>query len=59
MSFERRVDIPIKRDRIRIMVVSDVRLYRDGIAASIAQHDDLTVWYAATDCADAVAHLAE
>lgn len=59
MSFERQVDIPIVRDQIRIMVVSDVRLYRDGIAASIAQHDDFTVSYAATDCADAVAHLAE
>ncbi len=59
MSFERQVNIPIARDRIRIMVVGDVRLYRDGIAASIAQHDEFTVSYAATGCADAAAHLAE
>lgn len=59
MSFERQVDIPIARDRIRIMVVGDVRLYRDGIAASIAQHDEFNVAYAATGCADAAAHLAE
>ena len=40
------------------MVVADVRVYRDGIAANIAQHDAFTVVCAATGCADAAQQLA-
>ena len=59
MSLERHVDIPIARDQITIMVVGDVRLYREGIAASIALHHEFRMTYAATGCADAVAQLSE
>ena len=43
MSREREVEVPRGPGRIRVMVVGDVRLYREGIAATLAHRDDLAV----------------
>jgi DNA-binding NarL/FixJ family response regulator len=43
MSRERQVDVALERERIRVMVVGDVRLYREGIAASLEHRADLEV----------------
>ena len=43
MSRERQVDVALERERIRVMVVGDVRLYREGIAASLEHRPDLRV----------------
>jgi two-component system nitrate/nitrite response regulator NarL len=43
MSRERQVDVALQRDHIRVMIVGDVRLYREGIAASLEHRADLTV----------------
>ena len=43
MSREREVAVPRDGETINIMVVSDVRLYREGLAGSLAQRHRLTV----------------
>ena len=43
MSRERQVGVALERERIRVMVVGDVRLYREGIAASLEHRADLEV----------------
>jgi two-component system nitrate/nitrite response regulator NarL len=43
MSQEREVQIPRDTPPVTIMVVSDVRLYRDGLAASLAERNGLEV----------------
>jgi two-component system nitrate/nitrite response regulator NarL len=43
MSRERQVEITPQRDRVRVMIVADVRLYREGIAASLGHRSDLEV----------------
>src|SRR6187200_381448 len=43
MSREREVEVPRDGETINIMVVSDVRLYREGLARSLAQRHGLTV----------------
>jgi DNA-binding NarL/FixJ family response regulator len=43
MSRERQVSVAFDRERIRVMVVGDVRLYREGIAASLEHRADLEV----------------
>lgn len=59
MLLEQPMERPVRQDRITVMIVGDVRLYRDGIAASLVHRDDLfTVSYSATGCADAAARLA-
>jgi DNA-binding NarL/FixJ family response regulator len=43
MSREREVEVPRDGETINIMVVSDVRLYREGLAGSLAQRHRLAV----------------
>jgi len=43
MSREREVEVPRDGETINIMVVSDVRLYREGLADSLAQRHRLAV----------------
>jgi len=43
MSRERQVEVSVERERIRVMIVGDVRLYREGIAASLEHRADLDV----------------
>jgi DNA-binding NarL/FixJ family response regulator len=43
MSREREVEVPRDDETINIMVVSDVRLYREGLAGSLAQRHRLAV----------------
>jgi DNA-binding NarL/FixJ family response regulator len=43
MSRERQIEVALERERIRVMVVGDVRLYREGIAASLEHRADLEV----------------
>lgn len=43
MSREREVEVPRDGETINIMVVSDVRLYREGLAHSLAQRHRLAV----------------
>lgn len=43
MSREREVEVPRDGETINIMVVSDVRLYREGLAASLAQRHRLAI----------------
>ena len=43
MSRERQVSVAFDRERIRVMVVGDVRLYREGIAASLEHRADLEI----------------
>ncbi len=58
MSPEQTSDDDTTHDRLSIMVVGDVRLYCDGIAASLAAHDDrFALKYSALGCADATAQL--
>jgi DNA-binding NarL/FixJ family response regulator len=58
MSRERQVDVAQARERIRVMVVGDVRLYREGIAASLEHRADLEVVCTARS-SDAVRRLGE
>jgi hypothetical protein len=41
------------RERIRLLVVADVRLYRDGLAGALASYDCLTIAGTAGNRADA------
>ena len=43
MSREIEVDVPRDDETINVMVVSDVRLYREGLAGSLAQRHRLAV----------------
>ncbi|MEP6779521.1 MAG: response regulator transcription factor [Gemmatimonadaceae bacterium] len=43
MPQEREVEIPNNTRTVRVMIVSDVRLYRDGLAESLAQIEGFTV----------------
>jgi len=43
MSRERQVGVALERERIRVLVVGDVRLYREGIAASLEHRPDLDI----------------
>lgn len=43
MSRERQVEVSLQREHIRVMIVGDVRLYREGIAASLEHRIDLDV----------------
>jgi DNA-binding NarL/FixJ family response regulator len=43
MSRERQVGVALERERIRVMVVGDVRLYREGVAASLEHRADIDV----------------
>jgi len=43
MSRERQVGVALERERIRVMVVGDVRLYREGIASSLEHRGDLEI----------------
>ena len=43
MSRERQVEVSLQREHIRVMIVGDVRLYREGIAASLEHRVDLEV----------------
>jgi two-component system, NarL family, nitrate/nitrite response regulator NarL len=59
MLLEQTIETPVAQDEFAIMIVGDVRLYRDGIAASLAERTDLfALRYSATGCADAAAQLA-
>jgi DNA-binding NarL/FixJ family response regulator len=46
------------RDQIRVLVVSHVRLYREGIAGALARRDAIAVIGAECSVADALARLA-
>jgi DNA-binding NarL/FixJ family response regulator len=46
------------RDIIRVLVVSDVRLYREGVASALARRDAMVVVGAESSVPDAVARLA-
>lgn len=56
---ERHGVVPAPADGIRLMIVSDVRLYREGIAASLAHRERLTIAGVAASCADALGRVAE
>ena len=43
MSRERQVEVALEREHVRVMIVGDVRLYREGIAASLEHRADLEV----------------
>jgi len=58
MSQEREVEVPRESHAITIMIVSDVRLYREGLAASLGQRAGFTVAGSAR-YADEAARLAE
>ena len=53
MSREREVEVPRDGETINIMVVSDVRLYREGLAGSLAQRHRLVVIGTANNLDDA------
>jgi two-component system nitrate/nitrite response regulator NarL len=43
MSRERQVEVSLQREHVRVMIVGDVRLYREGIAASLEHRADIGV----------------
>jgi DNA-binding NarL/FixJ family response regulator len=47
------------REPIRVLVVSDVRLYREGIATALDRRDTIAVVGAASSVTDAIARLAD
>jgi len=49
----------IDTPRIRVLIVADVRLYRDGLVASLAHRDHLAVVGTAAHCADALQRVSE
>jgi two-component system nitrate/nitrite response regulator NarL len=46
------------REPIRVLVVSDVRLYREGIAAALDRRETMAIVGAASSVSDAIARLA-
>jgi DNA-binding NarL/FixJ family response regulator len=49
---------PVRLEAIRVFILADVRLYRDGLARALEQQRELSVVGTASTCRDAMARLA-